>query len=280
MIRNKQHCPKIIFLFFLLFLCIDENVLGQVNAVVCDTLNKTDNWGEVYEHSLSLCQKQDSLFANNNQQWYERHGSVFDLLDKEKMIVKYNEQSDICNNICVCSLALLCVIIFIIIQSQYHIRKQRQVNEKICDSILVNENTCEQLRSIEKELCRLKTTVTPSPVVTMEADENELFCKIEAMMQERKLFLQSDFKQEYLLNELHISAKELKCVLLSKTGLTFNEYLLSLRLRHARQLLLDTNRISVEKIAYSSGFNSRRTFYRAFQEAYAMSPLEYKHVTR
>lgn len=55
------------------------------------------------------------------------------------------------------------------------------------------------------------------------------------------------------------------------TGKTYKEYLNSLKLEHAKKLVLTSN-IPVTEICFASGFNSLTNFLRVFKEAYSFSP--------
>lgn len=55
----------------------------------------------------------------------------------------------------------------------------------------------------------------------------------------------------------------------------FNQYVNHLRLEYAQQQILYTEN-SITDICYMSGFNSQRTFNRAFRDKYGMTPREYR----
>ena len=57
-------------------------------------------------------------------------------------------------------------------------------------------------------------------------------------------------------------------------GISFCKYITMLRLREAI-LLLKNGDISVTECAFESGFGSTRSFYRAFQEEFGVTPKEY-----
>lgn len=61
----------------------------------------------------------------------------------------------------------------------------------------------------------------------------------------------------------------------TKLNIGFRDYINSLRLRHALPLLKQDN-LSVTEIAYLSGFESIRTFNRAFQKNFHITPLQFK----
>lgn len=58
-------------------------------------------------------------------------------------------------------------------------------------------------------------------------------------------------------------------------GISFGEYVGRYRINEAKRLLTETN-LSVLNIAYESGFNSLRSFNRAFKDELGMTPTEYR----
>ncbi len=61
-----------------------------------------------------------------------------------------------------------------------------------------------------------------------------------------------------------------------ETGKTPSQYLTELRLTHAKQLLSDQKRYSIESIAYSCGFSDSLYFSTCFKKHEGMSPLNYR----
>ena len=59
-----------------------------------------------------------------------------------------------------------------------------------------------------------------------------------------------------------------------RLGCSIPEYVASLRCRHAAQLLRETD-LPVSDVALAAGFESQRTFYRAFRKQYDMTPQRY-----
>ena len=55
----------------------------------------------------------------------------------------------------------------------------------------------------------------------------------------------------------------------------FHEYLLDLRTEHAKTLLQNT-KLPITDIAFQSGFESQRTFNRAFRDFFHVTPREYR----
>lgn len=93
-------------------------------------------------------------------------------------------------------------------------------------------------------------------------------------------FMNENFTQpislEDLSKSLGVSKYHLSRVFSDKINVSFNDYLNGLRAGFARNLLAGTGR-SVTEIAYDCGFQSVRTFNRAFQKIYAESPRKYRN---
>ena len=64
-----------------------------------------------------------------------------------------------------------------------------------------------------------------------------------------------------------------------QTGVTFKRYLTELRLEYAKQLL-EENGISIIDVGYECGFNTPSQFYRAFKDAYEITPSRYRELKR
>ncbi len=80
---------------------------------------------------------------------------------------------------------------------------------------------------------------------------------------------------EAVASELHVSANYFSRYFSSALGTSFSHYLKLKRVQYASALLL-SSRVSVEEIAYRSGFSSLTFFNRAFREQFNMSPQEYR----
>jgi transcriptional regulator GlxA family with amidase domain len=60
-----------------------------------------------------------------------------------------------------------------------------------------------------------------------------------------------------------------------RTGITFIDSLLELRLGHASRLLIDTT-LSISEIAYNCGFNNISNFNRLFKKKKGCTPKEFR----
>jgi transcriptional regulator GlxA family with amidase domain len=78
-----------------------------------------------------------------------------------------------------------------------------------------------------------------------------------------------------LANHLNVSKYYLSRVFSAKLNTNFNKYLNYIRLNYALTLIQSTN-YTLTRIRLDSGFESQRTFNRAFMELFHLSPGEYR----
>jgi AraC-like DNA-binding protein len=81
-----------------------------------------------------------------------------------------------------------------------------------------------------------------------------------------------------LAEHLNVSKYHLSRVFSAKLSTSFNNYLNYIRLNYAANLIQSTD-YSMTQIGIDSGFESQRTFNRAFREVYHMSPSDYRQST-
>ncbi len=89
------------------------------------------------------------------------------------------------------------------------------------------------------------------------------------------LYLHSRFREnptlEHMASVAGLNKNYFSGLFHESTGKTYKEYLNSLKLEHAKKLVLTSN-IPVTEICFASGFNSLTNFLRVFKEAYNVSP--------
>lgn len=99
------------------------------------------------------------------------------------------------------------------------------------------------------------------------------------MQRELLTYLQQNYAEPLRLEDLskqfHLSEKYLSRYFKQHFHLTLTQYLMHLRLTHARHLL-ETGDLPVTEIALQSGFSNVSHFIRSFHAAFQMSPLQYR----
>ncbi|MCL2596216.1 MAG: helix-turn-helix domain-containing protein [Paludibacter sp.] len=124
-----------------------------------------------------------------------------------------------------------------------------------------------------------------SEVETVPADisvseyDRELFDKLEQLFQSEKLYIHPDVSLEFVAEKLDINRSQLSHIINSITGKHFNVYVNEYRVKEAVRLMSssDGDKLSLEGIAYESGFNNRQTFYESFKKATGILPSIFRN---
>ena len=93
------------------------------------------------------------------------------------------------------------------------------------------------------------------------------------------IYIDTHYLEQITLDEIatacHISKYYLSHMFSDIKKQTVMQYIIAKRLENAKMLLNTTN-MTVESIAFASGFNNTSYFSRAFKEQYGVSPLSYR----
>ncbi len=92
-------------------------------------------------------------------------------------------------------------------------------------------------------------------------------------------YMMQHFKEPLSLEttaaQIGVSKRQLTRLFSETIHIGFHEYLLDLRTEHAKTLLQNT-KLPITDIAFQSGFESQRTFNRAFRDFFHVTPREYR----
>lgn len=126
------------------------------------------------------------------------------------------------------------------------------------------------------------------PVVTEEKDRyvnssisrqqsEEYYNKVRELMSADKCYLNPDLKLDDLASQLKIPANYISQAINQNEGKNFNEFMNTYRVQEAILLMEDPKNLnlSIEGIAYESGFGSKTSFNRIFKSTTGQTPSDY-----
>ena len=83
----------------------------------------------------------------------------------------------------------------------------------------------------------------------------------------------------HVAKAVHLSVSRLAHLFKEQMGITIIEYLTSVRIEHAKRLLLTTDK-SCTEICFSVGYNNQSYFTRTFKELVGLTPRQFKNNNR
>ena len=115
----------------------------------------------------------------------------------------------------------------------------------------------------------------------MELRDGHAKKKYSVLIEEAKTFIQNNYKREDMsLNtvaaQVNISPSYFSTIFSGETGQTFVEYLTSVRLEKAKELLMCSS-LRTAEIGYEVGYRDSHYFSYIFKKVVGCSPKEYKN---
>lgn len=104
---------------------------------------------------------------------------------------------------------------------------------------------------------------------------NSLSEKMKSIVEKNQFYLDAECTSEHMVTMLGTNRTYFTKMMASEMGMTFNEYINSLRMIHVEELLSSTIS-SVSDIAIQSGFSDSGYMSRKFKEKHGISPTEWR----
>jgi DNA-binding response OmpR family regulator len=155
----------------------------------------------------------------------------------------------------------------------YEIGIQDYITKPFTFEILASriKNLLAQQKLLKKNFQK-QIEVNPSDITITPLDE--LFIK-QALASVEKNISNPDYSVEEFSRDMHLSRVALYKKILALTGKAPLEFMRSIRLKRAAQLLAKSG-LTITEIAYEVGFNSPKNFSRYFKEEFKVLPSQYQ----
>ena len=104
------------------------------------------------------------------------------------------------------------------------------------------------------------------------------FQRISDHIVENKHFLNANYNQEHLSNDLNMSVSHISKVINACHNSNFSDYINAYRVEQAKKMLSDSKfkNYTIVAIGLESGFNSKSAFYASFRKLASQTPTEYR----
>lgn len=116
-----------------------------------------------------------------------------------------------------------------------------------------------------------------------EAPESDpakkLFGDLVRLMETEEVYKESNLTVNRMAARLNTNRNYLSTAIASYANMNFNNFINSYRIKEAKRMILHDSSLTLNEIMYACGFNSRTTFYMAFQKFTGMSPQQFKELS-
>lgn len=162
----------------------------------------------------------------------------------------------------------------------YHQIRNQEINDPKAGKVRVNtHNVIDVVKSDHVNKTFDNTKVQPEKYEKSKLKSSEIEIirlKIEKELIYNQAFLDPDLCLQTFSEMIKTSKHNISQVFSLYFESNFKEYVNRLRCEFAIDLLAEPNGKHIIEIAYESGFNSKTSFYRAFNKNFNISPTEYK----
>lgn len=93
-------------------------------------------------------------------------------------------------------------------------------------------------------------------------------------------YILASYRENITLEEIsavaHLSVTSFCRYFKMMTKKTFKDFLIEVRISHAKRMLIEKRNYTTEAVCYACGFNNRSNFFRHFRQHVGCTPIEYK----
>ncbi|MBR1415230.1 MAG: AraC family transcriptional regulator, partial [Prevotella sp.] len=163
-------------------------------------------------------------------------------------------------------------------------RKNRVLVREISESLDYKQKY-EHLENVMKQRAKTDAPVRASQVFeTAEQDleqlsDADLFQYLSHAIRHEKMYLEPHFERQMLVERFHISAHRIGAAFTQGSShSSLPDFIRSLRIEHACQLLREHPEMTITEVAEQSGFSNLSVFSRNFKSHIQMTPTEFQRL--
>ena len=131
---------------------------------------------------------------------------------------------------------------------------------------------------ILEERQKIRQNILLNNEESKSVNNNKHITELNRLLKQEKMYLDYSLSLESLSEKMGLSSGHLSRVIKSELSTSFTEYVNSLRVKEAKQYLInpDYSNYTITAIGLEAGFNSKSTFYEVFKKLTGMTPLRFK----
>ncbi len=273
--------------------------LYALNHAAMGNINAAYRWMCLYKN------QSDSISKQKGVEMAAYYRTALNTEKKEQEIIRMG--LDIkrlrTNTIVIVSSAVVIILIFF-----FFYRRQRQMYRKIVrqnkEYIQQESFLLSRIKDLEKEASTtsasndastgiLQTSddvhgpqSDPSPVEDPSGKQNvsscddELFTRIQHEVIEKEAYRDPSITRDILSERCGCCHTYLTGIIRQKTGMTYTQYMNSIRIKEAIRVLTRDEEISIRQLAQDLGFLSTKNFHVVFKQSVGMPPMTFRNMAK
>ncbi len=230
----------------------------------------------------------DSIYTRESQGKAQEYAALFESNEKDLRLTEAKAESQRKSILIVSASTLVILLLFIlwvVVRNLRITRERNRIDARRIDELIAQKEELRKAYSQAKNKAEAdKEAETDEPVSNDATDVDKgyrAFMRMETKIMENKLFLNPKLNREEIMKAAGIGKNSLVPILRKYAGCAnLSDYINRLRLEYAVKLIKSNKLYTIDSIAETSGFNSRSTFYRVFQNVFGMSPSQYLEIQR
>ncbi|WP_422660023.1 helix-turn-helix domain-containing protein [Paenibacillus sp. EC2-1] len=236
-------------------------IMGE-NKIIFYTSIRTEEQGKSFDYFQRI-QAMAQSFRLVREDWREQYKSILENIEQDML-----NQDHI--------VSLTDYMIYSLGREMNKMAKEFRehwslVGEPALNEALTNSETLEQMeRQVEQVLERIFENLV---LLQENRNHSEIIRSVRAYMEKEST--NPNLSLDLLSEQFQMNSKTLSKLFKEETGQKFVDYLIELRINHARHLLEDTHH-SIQEIAEEVGYTNAISFGRMFKKVVSVSPGEYR----
>ena len=238
---------------------INNYMMSQYKA-----LQKAGRTGEAMAYADRMRHLSDSIHLEERKMDMEQQEVI---RQKEAEITSRRQSLAVHRIILLSAILIILLVGYLLVRARIY---NKALEEK-------NRSLYQEIQQREKAEAETREALQERPAETLSQNQL-LYRRLCELMQDPETFTNPDTNQDTLASLAGTNRTYIYDALRECAGVTPTDFINGYRLRYAARLLATTSD-SVALIAELCGL-SRRTFYRLFDEAYSMSPSDYRKAAK
>lgn len=251
---------------------IDATVQMAINTTRSTVLHKLNRDDEAYELLEKIVLEKDSLNSRQALVQISELQTIYEVskikTDMEIQSVQLERTKAIVIGLVVISSLLLILILI----TRKNKKDREKKNKIIYGQYRQMKSYLDQIRSQRDELELSRQEEKDEPINWAERAYRYLM--------ETEMFKVNNISRDDLAIALGTNRQYLINAIKEETGKTFKDYINTIRIEYAYEMLVKDWTASIESVYLEAGFSTRSTFNRLFKGQYGLSPLELREVVK